>query len=76
LISTTLLGLLAAIWPASAAETPSIQLKPQSTITALDAIADQTHGAQRARLLAATQKGNSREALGGEFDTATVLRDS
>jgi hypothetical protein len=33
-------------------------------------------GAQRARLLAATQKGNPREALGGELDTATVLRDS
>jgi hypothetical protein len=31
---------------------------------------------QRARLLAATQKGSPREALGGELVTATVLRDS
>jgi hypothetical protein len=32
--------------------------------------------AQRARLLAATQKGNPRQALGGDLDTATVLRGS
>jgi L-iditol 2-dehydrogenase len=33
-------------------------------------------GAQRARMLAATQKRNSCEALGGELDTEPVLRDS
>jgi hypothetical protein len=33
-------------------------------------------GAQGARMLAATQKGNSREALGGKRDTEPVLRGS
>jgi L-iditol 2-dehydrogenase len=33
-------------------------------------------GAQRARMLAATQKRNSCEVLGGEIDTKPVLRDS
>jgi hypothetical protein len=42
LISITFLGLSGVIWPA--AEAPSIQLKPQSSISALDAIADPTHG--------------------------------
>jgi hypothetical protein len=30
----------------------------------------------KVRMLAVTQQRNSREALGGEFDTAPVLRDS